>query len=214
MKSFGTDFDGLTRFYRALEFLAFGRDLERARFAYLDRLRDRQNILVLGEGDGRALARLVQLAPVARIHCLDLSATMLACASARLSPNDRARVTFQTADILATALPAGPFDAVTTLFFLDCFTPDQVRDIVARVQATLAPAVIWIFADFALPPRGYARLRARAWLALLYAFFRWQTKLPARALPPTEKIFSDFGWHVITERNFQNGLIRTMVFGH
>jgi ubiquinone/menaquinone biosynthesis C-methylase UbiE len=211
MKSSSPGFDGLTGAYRALEFLAFGRDLERARFAFLDRLRDCQNILVLGEGDGRALARLVQLAPVARIHCLDLSPTMLARAAARLSPEDRARVTFQSADILATALPVAPFDAVTTLFFLDCFTPDQVSDIVARVQATLTPKALWIFVDFSMPPKGYARLRARAWLALLYAFFRWQTKLPARALPPTEKILADSGWSIISERDFQNGLIRTVV---
>lgn len=211
MKSPATDFDGLTHAYRALEFLAFGHDLERARFTFLDRLRDCQNILVLGEGDGRALARLVQLAPIARIHCLDLSPTMLARASARLSPEDRARVTFQSADILTTALAAGPFDAVTTLFFLDCFTPTQVQDIVARVQAVLAPAAIWIFTDFALPSRGYARLRARAWLALLYAFFRWQTKLPARALPPTEKILADAGWRTVTECDLQSGLIRTVI---
>ena len=62
-------FDRLARSYRTLELLAFGRDLERARFAWLPALADRKSILVLGEGDGRCLARLAALAPAARIHC-------------------------------------------------------------------------------------------------------------------------------------------------
>lgn len=206
-------FDRLAQHYRALEFLAFGRDLERTRFRHLESLRHCRRILVLGEGDGRCLARLVQVAPEAHIHCLDLSAGMLARAAARLAGTPAAeRVTFEQADILASGpLPAG-FDAVTTVFFLDCFTAEQVEGIVARVQAALLPESLWLFADFALPPRGFARLRARAWLAMLYTFFRWQTGLPARELPPSESLIEQAGFTLETANELQHGLLRTAVF--
>jgi ubiquinone/menaquinone biosynthesis C-methylase UbiE len=96
MNESAANFDRLARIYRALEFVAFGRDLERARYCFLDQLASCRDILVLGEGDGRCLARLVHVAPAARIHCVDASAAMLACAARRLTdPATRARVQFQ-----------------------------------------------------------------------------------------------------------------------
>lgn len=213
MKSRSVTFDRLARCYRGLELLAFGRDLERARFFHLERLRHCRKILVLGEGDGRCLARLVEVAPAARIHCLDLSAAMLDRAAVRIAGTEaQDRVTFECADILAGAPPPAGCDAVTTLFFLDCFTAEQVTGIVARVQAALEPDACWLFTDFVLPPGGFARLRARVWVAGLYAFFRWQTGLPVRTLPPSEEIIERAGFTREASRDFQRGLLRSAVF--
>jgi len=207
------NFDPLARGYRALEFLAFGRALERARFCWLDRLAGCRDLLVLGEGDGRCLARLVQAAPAARIHCIDASAAMLTRAEAQLAGTAaRARVTFERADIFSVSLPPARYDAVTTLFFLDCFTRNQVAAIVDRVGPSLRPDARWLFVDFALPPGGVDRLRARAWLALLYAFFRWQTGLAVRALPPSEEILRDAGFRREVAQDFQHGLVRSALF--
>lgn len=205
-------FDRLAGIYRALEYLAFGRDLERARFCFLEKLRACRHILVLGEGDGRCLARLIRAAPAARIDCLDLSPAMLAQAAARLPPEARERVTFRCADLLAAELPPARYDAVVTLFFLDCFTPEQTADIVRRIAASLQPGASWLWADFTLPPHGLARLRARAWLALLYTFFRWQTGLPARMLPPAEELIAAAGFACRDRREFQRGLVRSAFF--
>ena len=208
MSSAAPNFDGLARSYRALEFLAFGRDLERARFCLLGRLAGCRDILVLGEGDGRCLARLVRAAPLARIRCVDASGAMLARAAARLTdPADRARVTFEQGDALALDLPAGRHDAVVTLFFLDCLLPDQVERLVARVQGALRPGASWLWADFAVPA-GWRRGPARAALRLLYFFFRWQTGLPARELPPAEAMLGRAGFRREDAREFRGGFIR------
>lgn len=213
MKSAAPDFDGLAGAYRALEFLAFGRDLERARFCLLDRLSDCREILVLGEGDGRCLARLVHAAPKARIRCVDASGAMLARAFTRLvDPIDRARVTFEQADALTLGLAAAHYDAVVTLFFLDCFLPDQVELLVTRVRAGLQPGARWLWADFALPAAGWRRGTARLALRFLYFFFRWQTGLPARALPPAEAILERAGFQREAEREFRGGFIRSALF--
>jgi SAM-dependent methyltransferase len=206
-------FDRLAALYRPLEYLAFGRDLERARLAHLEHLADCRDILVLGEGDGRFLARLVQAAPAARIRCVDASAAMLARAAGRLAGTAApARVTFECADALRLDWPPRSYDAVVTLFFLDCFPPDQVAALIARLASAVRPGALWSWADFAVPPTGWGRLKARAWLALLYAFFRWTTGLAARELPPAEDLLGRAGFRCERERAWQGGLIRSAVF--
>jgi len=207
------NFDRLARSYRALEYLAFGRDLERARFTHLHLLREHRSILVLGEGDGRCLEQLVQAAPHAHIDCLDLSAAMLARAASRLAGQVAAnRVTFRQADLLSTELPAAHYDAVITFFFLDCFSASQARAVMSRIQGSLRPGALWLWADFVLPADGWSRLRARVWLTVLYAFFRWQTGLSVRTLPPVEKIFQETGNALLAEISFQSGLVRSAVW--
>jgi cyclopropane fatty-acyl-phospholipid synthase-like methyltransferase len=206
-------FDRLARWYRALEFIAFGRDLERARFAFLERLSDRQSILILGEGDGRCAARLLPIAPGARITCVDSSRGMIARAEARIREAGGCdRVSFECADARGFSPQPGQYDAVVTLFLLDCFKADEVSVIVGRVSAALRTGAPWVFADFTLPRRGIARIRARAWLALLYAFFRWETALGATSLPPSEEILEQAGWRRAETRDLQWGLLRSSVY--
>lgn len=212
MNRIPASFDRLASNYRALEFLAFGRDLERARFCFLEQLRDCREILVLGEGDGRCLARLVQIAPAAQIHCVDVSAGMLARARERLPATAVGRVTFERADLLTHELPSARYDAVVTFFFLDCFTAEQAAALVTKVQRSLRAGATWLFADFVLPTRGFSRLRAEAWLKLLYFFFRWQTGLPARVLPPSEALIERAGFERRALQSLQGGLVHSAVY--
>jgi ubiquinone/menaquinone biosynthesis C-methylase UbiE len=206
-------FDRLARRYRLLEYLAFGRELERARFAFLDRIADRRDILLLGEGDGRCAGRLAALAPDARLVCVDSSPAMIGRAARRVAAtNARGRVSFTCADLLSYCPEAGRFDAVVTLFFLDCFDEAEVASIISRVAPALQPGAPWLFADFTLPESGIARVRARVWLAILYTFFRWETGLRVSSLPPSEVLLVRAGWRRVACRDYQWGLIRSAVF--
>jgi SAM-dependent methyltransferase len=206
-------FDRLARWYRALEILAFGADLERARFEFLGRLAGCREILVLGEGDGRCAERLAALAPQASLLCIDSSPGMIRRASARISgAGATGRVRFSCADARTLDFAPGKFDAVVTLFFLDCFSHAEVEALVARISASLRPGSLWLFSDFREPEGGLARLRAKAWIKLLYLFFRWETDIGARELPPSEAILAAAGWRVIACRDRQRGLLRSAVF--
>ena len=212
MSAGGSGFDRLSGCYRALEFAAFGRDLERARFAFLDRLAASRDILVLGEGDGRCAERLARIAPQARILCVDSSPGMIERARARLGGGEGTRVAFACADALSFAPEPGAFDAIVTFFFLDCFDAPAVEALVARMGPGLRPGALWLFADFVLPSRGAARLRARAWLAVLYGFFRLGTGLRVAALPPSEAILKRAGWSRVACLDLQRGLVRSAVY--
>jgi SAM-dependent methyltransferase len=213
MRRRGAGYGRLSRWYRASELLAFGRDLERARFAHLGRLAERESILLLGEGDGRCVERLSLLAPRARILCVDSSPEMVARARERIAGGPaEGRVQFTCADARSLPHEPGAFDAVVTFFFLDCFDEAGVASIVAQVGRSLRPGALWLFADFVEPGRGLARLRAKAWLALLYAFFRWETGLEQRRLPPSERVLERAGWTGTEAAEFQAGLVRSAVY--
>jgi cyclopropane fatty-acyl-phospholipid synthase-like methyltransferase len=205
-------FDGLASAYVWLERLAFGKDLENARFCHLDQLRGCQQVLVLGEGDGRFLARLVRQFPAMRIECMDASSAMLAKAEGRLSAEDRARVNFRQEDALLAEFGTDEYDAVVTLFFLDCFSAEEVAGLIGRIRTALRDDARWLWADFALPQRGWRRWRAQTWLRGLYFFFRIQTALTARQLPPSEVLLQAAGFVLCAEESFQAGLLRSAVW--
>ena len=110
--------DRIARCYRWLEYAGFGRALEHRRNAFLAYVADARRVLVLGDGDGRALAALLRAAPHARIDYVDLSARMLELARGRAGD---LRVVYRRDDARTTPLPAAEYDLIVTHFFLDCF---------------------------------------------------------------------------------------------
>jgi ubiquinone/menaquinone biosynthesis C-methylase UbiE len=205
-------FDRLARWYKHAEYVAFGRDLERTRFEFLGRLAECREVLLLGEGDGRCAERLASIAPKARITCVDSSPGMIERAAKRIAAaGAQDRVSFECADIFEFEAGSRAFDAVATLFFLDCFTPEAVASIVSRVGPSLRPGALWLFSDFVMPRGGLARFRAKLWLRVLYAFFRWETALSVSALPPSEEILACSGWRQTAFCDRQNGMLRSAV---
>jgi ubiquinone/menaquinone biosynthesis C-methylase UbiE len=201
-------FDGLSRAYRALEFAALGRSLERARFAHVDALRGCSSVLLLGDGDGRFAQRLAERAPGASITSVDSSAGMLA-ESARRNAAAAGRIRFVHADAFAFEAPEGSFDGAAALFFLDCFPAAGVEALARSIGRWLAPGAPLLYADFAVPPSGPGRPLAKAWLSVLYPFFRWQAGIEARGLPPSEEILAAHGWRPEAETSLRGGMIRS-----
>ena len=206
-------FDRLAGVYRLLEFAAFGRDLERARFCLLDRLAPCTRILVLGEGDGCALERLLALAPAAEIHCVDISAAMLAGASARRTVGGRVRCDLHQIDAVASPLPDGTLrcrddDVLPGLLHGSSNCAGWSRELPERSSRM---------------PRGCGRTSACPSAAggdcgpvprldLLYAFFRWQTGITARQLPPAEAIITSAGFSSHEYQDRHGGMVRTRLF--
>jgi ubiquinone/menaquinone biosynthesis C-methylase UbiE len=205
-------FDRVATAYHTLEWLAFGGALQRARTVFLDRLVSCRDVLVLGDGDGRFLSALLDVAPDVRVHSVDASARMLALAKDRLRGDARARVTFEHIDARHLDPGAHTYDAVVTMFFLDCFSDRDAETIVSRVRQHLRPGGLWLFADFAIPATGLARLHARLVVAALYRFFRWRADLDARTLPPSEVILERSALSRVAHREFRAGLIRSVVY--
>ena len=206
------NFDGLARWYHTLELSTFGVELERARMAHVAQLAGCRDVLLLGDGDGRFLKKLMKVAPECRVRSIDASSEMLKMAEKRLSPEQRARVTFECADALTADLPTFAYDGVVTAFFLDCFTDDQAAALIDRIANTLRPGGTWVFADFAIPAKGPQRIAAQVITGLLYAFFRWRTGIAARRLPDSEALIAKAGLTPAVSEKFLFGLLTSVTF--
>ena len=187
--------DRIARCYRWLEYAGFGRALERRRAAFLSAVSAARRVLVLGDGDGRALTALLAAAPQARIDYIDLSARMLELARHRAGG---LRVTYRKDDALTTPLPAAEYDLIVTHFFLDCFDEEDQRRLIARVASAAAAQARWLVSEFRKPG-----LLVRA----LYLFFRVATGLKTQRLIDHHPLFERSGFRLMRSELARRGLL-------
>jgi SAM-dependent methyltransferase len=200
----------LAPWYRWIEYAAYGRALERRRFAFLRRLAGARRVLVLGEGDGRTVARLLKIAPKAQFDVVEVSPEMIALARARV--RDSRRVHFEQGDARTHHWPAGAYDGIVTNFFLDCFTDEELRPLVCKLAEALAPEGVWIVGEFAIPARGWRRVHARTWIWTMYRFFGITTGLRAQRLPAIERLMREAGMMRVEQQSERAGLMISEVW--
>jgi SAM-dependent methyltransferase len=200
----------LARWYRWIEYAAFGRALERRRFAFFLRLASARRILVLGEGDGRSLARLLTLAPVALFEVVEISPEMIALARQRTG--NSARINFFCQDARTATWSPAQYDGIVTNFFLDCFVEEDARQLIRRLANALTPDGIWLMSEFAVPDKGWRRLHARIWIATMYRFFGIATGLGASALPPIERLMQEASMTRTDQEKARAGLMISEVW--
>ncbi len=201
------NFDRVARIYRACEYLALGRLLERIRFCRIGEVAHCRRALVLGDGDGRFIAKLLAASPRMEIHAVDGSAGMLKLARGRVQAAGAAsRASFEQADLRAWR-PAGSFELVTTHFVLDCFTNAELEAFLPRTAAVLEPGGLWLHSDFRLPGNRAWRPFARAYIAALYAAFRVLTGIRVRSLPDDARALRKCGLVRIRQRDYLGGML-------
>jgi len=196
--------DPIARAYRWLEYAAFGRALERRRFAFLPDFTNIRRALVLGDGDGRFLARLAAAAPLARIDYIDLSARMLELARRRAGVD---RISYQRSNALDLKLPEAEYDLVATHFFLDCFEPEDCSKLVDRIGAASRPDARWVVSEFRKPTNGWPSVAAGALIPILYFFFRVTSGLKTRRLTDHRIIFERYGFRLARIQPAWRGLL-------
>lgn len=204
-------FDRLAPHYRWMEYVLAGEKLQRCRLAWLDKVLDCRDVLVVGEGPGRFLEVCAHQLPQARIVCVDASRAMLARARAAWEKASREpeRAEFIHASLPEWRSPVAAFDLVVTQFFLDCFSEPLLSQIIANLAAAAKPAARWLLADFQIPDSGFGRLRSRVVLALAYQFFRAATRLPARSLSAPDAALCARGFRRQARGTFDWGLLRS-----
>jgi SAM-dependent methyltransferase len=200
------NFDRIARPYRWLEYFSFGPMLERCRFYRLSQLADSRRALVLGDGDGRFLARLLRKNSRILIDSVDLSPEMLQVLCGRVADaSAQDRVTVHCANA-SEFIPTAAYDLVVTHFFLDCFTTDELRVLASRIRCCLTPNASWVLSEFATPS-GPMSLPARFIVWALYAAFGLVTGLEVRRLPDYSAALSGAGLLLSERRHWLGGLV-------
>lgn len=200
------DFNGLARIYRWMEWCSFGPFLWNCRCAFLHRLRRHQRALVIGDGDGRFAARLLQENASVAVDAVDASSAMLAELEDRAGTN-RARLRTHVADARSFLPPRRNYDLVVTHFFLDCLTTEEATRLASRLRKHVTENATWIVSEFAIPPGWYGRAIARPLITGLYWAFGWLTGLEIRRLPSYRSGLLRAGWRLQQERKWLGGLL-------
>jgi ubiquinone/menaquinone biosynthesis C-methylase UbiE len=209
-------FDRLASLYGVLEHFLFASRLQEMRLMYLSQLADCQDILLIGEGTGLFLEKLLRVNPKAKVTVIDQSAKMIKRARGRVAEHDLHRVTFQTV-AFENFLSANQFDALCTFFFWDCFEKDRIREMLPLLRSCMKREGLWFEVDFFEDQRG-AR-PSRIWhyflLRFLYGFFGWATGIEARWVEEIEPLAKENGFSLthsqwadrlpVRARIFQNG---------
>jgi ubiquinone/menaquinone biosynthesis C-methylase UbiE len=180
------NFGRLARLYAPLEWFSFGRALSRRRCCFLahPRVASARRALVLGDGDGRFTAALIERQPALEITAVDASTAMLEELARRVrarTPN--AVLDLQCADLRSWAVPRNNYDLVVSHFVFDCFTTQELAALVTRIAPALAPNARWLVSDFAIPAHAVWTPVAKLLLRFLYFAFGLLTGLEVTRLP-------------------------------
>lgn len=209
------NFDGIARPYRWLEYLTLGPALTRCRNHFLPELADRRTALVLGDGDGRFLARLLAGNPDLEADAVDLSAAMLGLLSRRArGTHPTASARLRTYAMPAQAfLPTRTYDLVVTHFFLDCLTQEELERLVEQISKSLAPEACWLISDFQVP-YGAMRWPAQLLIRGLYLAFRVLTGLRVTRLPDHAGALTRAGFTRTEGHTSLAGLLTTEIWSY
>jgi SAM-dependent methyltransferase len=165
-----------------LEYLSMGRVLEQTRFAFVGKVGDSRKALVLGDGDGRFTAKLLEENRSVQVTAVDVSAEMLHLLRDRCSWALDRLVTVQSDALSFCRTDSERYDLVATHFFLDCLLQREVDELAALVGSRTEQGAVWVVSEFAIP-HGPMRFPARVIVQGLYGAFRLMTGLRVSQLP-------------------------------
>jgi SAM-dependent methyltransferase len=205
------DFDGLARIYRWMEYASFGPWLWRCRCAFLQEITECRRGLVLGDGDGRFAARLLETNSDIEVDAVDASAAMLR-ALARRTRAHGGRLRTACADARAWPARGAVYDLVATHFFLDCLTTEEVGALAAKIRGATCEGARWVISEFAAPPGWLGLIVARPIVTVLYAAFGWMTGLRVRRLPDYGAALESCGFVLEKKRAWLGGLLVSEVW--
>ena len=198
-------FDLIASFYPLLEQMVFGSTLSRARRFFISRVTEGNNILLIGEGNGRFLFEMVKQTSSASFTVVDSSARMLAAAARRMATVDRcSRIELIHADILEWRSPVAHYDRVVTHFFLDLFTPCCIRRVVEKISRLATEDTLWINVDFSSENQS---LRQKLLMWAQYRFFRLSAGIQAAWLFDPDLYIRQAGWEILDRRSIDSGWI-------
>lgn len=211
-------YDRLALFYRPIERLVFGNNLQAARTALIDRLPEWKRLLILGDGDGRLLEAILLSGSTdddfeRSITSVDQSSQMLRRQQTRADESPAKRsLTLVHANALTYQPEQGAFDVIVTPFFLDCFSNAELRVAMPLWVAGLQRDGVWYHVDFVLPDRGWRRVRARFLSRAMHVFFGVMTGLRNRELVDLHPLFVDLGFERTQNILSPDGMIASSIY--
>jgi hypothetical protein len=200
------NFNRVARIYAPMEKLTFGPWLWRCRSCFMEELKTQRSGLVVGDGDGRFTAKLLDENPMVRVDAVDASVGMLN----KLRENAglrSVRVRAHLADARTWEPERSSYDLIATHFFLDCLTTSEVGKLARKIRAHSSSDAVWVVSEFAIPDNWFGWLVAGPLVWALYLAFFALTGLHVQRLPQYREAMAEAGWARFREQRLLGGLL-------
>jgi tRNA (cmo5U34)-methyltransferase len=206
-------FDWVAPFYDSLATLVFGSAIRQSQTVFLHNIPTQASILVIGGGTGWILPELLTQTSPDRVLYLEASQKMLNLARQEVQDLDKvASIEFR----LGTEKDIRPeekFDVVISHFFLDLFTPVQLKEIIQILTDRLRPGGFWLVADFvSATGSGIRPVWTQFLIKSMYAFFRVFSGISAHTLPNWQNILSSYTLVPQKSAYFYHRMIKSVLY--
>ncbi|MFC4991054.1 class I SAM-dependent methyltransferase [Rubritalea tangerina] len=198
------DYSAVARVYAWLERLIFGSLLMRARLWCLGLLEtqleagEENRVLLVGEGDGRFLEKLLECDKYFRVDYLDLSEGMMREARARVGED--ARVRWHCGDVSELVESRG-YAAVVLHFVLDHYEGGELAGVVAKISELVGEGGSVFVADF----DETAHWKVRWVVRWMQVFFGWTARVDKVFVARADAYFLRNGLTLYEESSFWRG---------
>jgi SAM-dependent methyltransferase len=206
------NFNRVARIYAAMEKVTFGRWLWRCRCSFLPELTTQRSGLVLGDGDGRFTAKLLEENSLVLVDAVDASTEML-LELTRNAGLRAGRVRVHLADAREWKPENSAYDLIVTHFFLDCLTTAEVATLAHTIRSHASANAVWVVSEFAIPKGWFGWLVARPLVQVLYCAFFVLTGLRVQRLPRHGEALVEAGWARLREKKLLGGLLLSELWG-
>ena len=197
-------FDPVAPFYPVLEQCVFGSHLNAAREAFFDAVVEADQILLVGEGNGRFLTSLLTHKNKGCVKVIEKSSVMIRLAAARVRTLGEMRCDLKFIETdFREYRTSQQFDCVVTHFFLDLFNPPAQLSVIERIAELTTTNATWINVDFVRP----RTLRGDILMRLQYAFFRIVSRVEAGRCFDESTVAAQSGWTVSESLHFLGGFV-------
>ena len=194
-------FDRIAPFYDHLVWLFFGNQIQKSQTFFLPSIPPRAKVLVMGGGTGWIIPRIMTAQPNCRIWFIDSSMEMIRRAKAR-NPDNRAVIYIPGT---SSDVPKEKFDIVILPFFLDLFSPHNLKENLLTLSWSTTSSTQWFVTDFVDHGKWWERIL----LTWMYLFFGLTCSIEARRLPPWQRLLENLDFKRQQSRVFYNGFIES-----
>ncbi len=200
------NFNRVARVYAAMEMVTFGPWLWRCRCSFLPELTMQRSGLVLGDGDGRFTAKLLEENSQVQVDAVDASVKMLRELT-RNAGLRAGRVRMHQTDAREWEPENSAYDLIVTHFFLDCLTTAEAAALAHKIRSHASANAVWVVSEFAIPKGWLGWLIARPLVQGLYCAFFVLTGLRVQRLPKYGEALAEAGWARLREKKLLGGLL-------
>jgi tRNA (cmo5U34)-methyltransferase len=205
MKSLATGFDRLAPIYDLLAQLVIGKGIRTSQLHFINHLKEKNELLILGGGTGWILPFILEMNPNLRIDYIELSPKMLEKAKSYARGNSTVRFIEGT----EANIPIKKYDCVITHFYLDLFNDEKLGLVINKIKEALCPGACWIAADFVSDKKWH-----KAVLGIMYKFFSITTGLNTSSLPAWEQGLKYVDGKLIETQMSSRGFIKSVIFNY